>query len=122
MSYQYREAEPENKDKVHPIWRGIGCLLLVIIPVISFAASVLLVEEGLPQQYIRMTSDLAKRVDVPGFGPIPFLYILIITAVISVLGFVFMTVAYSIVYMFTGRSKYGPLDSPPIKRKVKKSR
>jgi hypothetical protein len=95
MSYQYRKAKPEHKEKVHPIWRGIGCLLLVLIPVISFAASVLLVEEGLPQQYIRMTSDLAKRVDIPGFGPIPFLYVLIITGVISVLGFVVMTALYS---------------------------
>jgi hypothetical protein len=69
-----------------------------------------------------MTSGLAKRVDIPGFGPIPFLYVLIITGVISVLGFVVMTALYSLVYMFTGRSKYGPLDSPPIKRKVKKSR
>ena len=23
----------------HPIWRGIGCLLIVIVPVISFAAA-----------------------------------------------------------------------------------
>jgi hypothetical protein len=122
MVYKYRDAEPERKDKVHPIWRGIGCLLLILIPLISFASSILLVDAGLPQQYIRMTGNLARLIDVPGFGLIPLLYVGIVTVVLSVLGFVLMTVLYSFVYMFTGRSKYGPLDSPPIKRKVKKSR
>ena len=125
MGYHtYRKAEPEKKDKIHPVWRGIGCLLIFIIPIISFAVSVLLVEEGLPQRYIPLTRDLAALQNVPGFGPQPLLYVLIVTGVISVLGFVVMTVLYSIIYSFTGRSRYGPLDAPAkdFKRKTRKSR
>jgi len=122
MSQRYREPEPEHREKVHPIWRGIGCLLLIIIPIMAFAGSILLVESGLPQQYIRMTPELATLVNVEGFGRIPLYYILIVTGVVSVLGFVVMTVIYAVVYRVTGKSRYGPLDAPPIKRKTKKSR
>ena len=125
MGYRnFREAEPEKKDKVHPIWRGIGCLLIIIIPIVSFAFSVLLVQDGLPQRYIPMSRDLAAIQNVPGFGPQPLLYVLIVTGVISVLGFVMMTVLYSIVYSVTGSSRYGPLDAPAkeFKRKTRKSR
>ena len=30
--------QPEDKG-IHPIWRGIGCLLLILIPIIAFAAA-----------------------------------------------------------------------------------
>jgi hypothetical protein len=122
MSQRFREPEPEHKEKVHPVWRGIGCLLLIIIPLISFAASTILVKNGIPQQYIPLSRDLATQFNVPGFGFIPLFYILIITGVISVLGFIMMTVVYSLVFRVSGSSRYGPLDAPPIKRKVKKSR
>ena len=30
--------QPEDKG-LHPIWRGIGCLMLILIPIIAFAAA-----------------------------------------------------------------------------------
>jgi len=122
MTQRFRQPEPKHKEPVHPIWRGIGCLLIIIIPIISFAASTILYKQGLPQRYIPLSPDLAWQVNVPGFGFIPLLYILVITGVITVLGFIVMTVVYSLVFRVGGSSRYGPLDAPPIKRKVKKSR
>jgi len=31
--------------KIHPVWRGIGCIWLVILPVMSYAASWLIIRE-----------------------------------------------------------------------------
>lgn len=123
MGSQIREPEPEKKDKVHPIWRGIGCLLLIIIPIVSFAGAALLVQKGVPQQYIPISRDLAFQYDV-GLGRMPIFYVLIVTAVITFFGFGILLVIYSMIFRMGRGSQYGPMDSPPIKRKgkVKKSR
>lgn len=122
MSYKYREAETKEKDAVHPIWRGIGCLLIVIFPIISFAGSIELYKAGIPQQYFPLTRDLANFTVIFGEN-IPLYYILIITALITFLSYVFLTVIYGIAFSIgRGGARYGPLDAPPIKRKVKKSR
>jgi hypothetical protein len=124
MSQRFRKPEPEHKEPVHPIWRGIGCLLIIIVPIVAFAASTMLVQQGIPQQYIPMSRDLATQINVPLFGFLPLYYVLIITGVISILGFVVITVIYSFVFRVGGSSRYGPLDADPkqFKRKTKKSR
>ncbi len=122
MSQRFREPEPKRKEPVHPIWRGIGCLLMILIPIISFASATLLVQQGIPQRYIAITGDLAFQYPVPGFGSLPIFYVLIVTAVITFLGFVFVSFLYSMIFRMGSGSRYGPLDAPPIKRKVKKSR
>lgn len=33
--YQVETEAKEKKDALHPIWRGIGCVLLIVIPIIS---------------------------------------------------------------------------------------
>jgi len=122
MGRYYRQAEKEEKPTVHPIWRGIGCLFFIIIPLIAFAISVEMVNRGIPQQYFPITPDLGQQFNVPGFGFIPLLYTLAVTVAITVILGAFMTVIYSIVYRMVGPPKYGRLDAAPVKRKTKKSR
>src|SRR5512133_3882830 len=45
-SYQKREA-PIKRRQVHPVMRGIGCILMVIVPIISYGTAVLLVNYGI---------------------------------------------------------------------------
>jgi hypothetical protein len=124
MGYRtFREPEPKHKEAVHPIWRGIGCLLILVFPLISFAASIILYQEGIPQQLFPLTRDLANMVTIPLLDEtVPLFYILIITAVLTFLSYFALTVVYSMVFRMGSGSRYGPLDAPPIKRKVKKSR
>ena len=44
--YNPRANMPSRPYRVHPIWRGIGCFMMVLIPVMSYAGAVLLVEEN----------------------------------------------------------------------------
>ncbi|NUM44849.1 MAG: hypothetical protein HUU38_09080 [Anaerolineales bacterium] len=125
MTQRYREPEPEHKDPVHPVWRGIGCLLIILVPIISFAIATVLYDEKIPQKYFPLTSDLAFQVNIPGFGWLPLPYILVVTATISFLGFILLTVVYAMIFRVSSGSRYGPLDADPRefkKRKVKKSR
>ena len=38
-----------SSRETHPIWRGIGCILILIVPLLSFAGAALLVNYGLSQ-------------------------------------------------------------------------
>lgn len=124
MSSRFRNAEPEHKDPVNPVWRGIGCLLMIIIPIMSFAVSILLYQAKVPQEYFPLTRDLANMTHIPVFNvTIPLFYVLIVTALVTFLGYIALTVFYSLVFRVGSGSRYGPLDSAPIKRrKVRKSR
>lgn len=123
MSSRFRNAEPEHKDPVNPVWRGIGCLLMIIIPIMSFAVAILLYQAKIPQEYFPLTRDLANMTYIPVFNvTIPLFYVLIVTALVTFLGYIALTVVYSLVFRVGSGSRYGPLDSAPIKRKVRKSR
>ena len=43
-----KEGSTEFKDgQVHPVMRGIGCILMAIVPIISYGTAVLLVNYGI---------------------------------------------------------------------------
>lgn len=88
--------------KVHPIWRGIGCAFLVIVPVISLGLSDILIsniEDPLP-------ALLARTLILPGFGEAEnFLGRIIIALLISIILFLILTVFGSIMYSILGGRK-----------------
>ena len=126
---------PEEKRKggEHPIWRGIGCLILIIVPVLSYATAVvtlpflsetgfissdLMTKPALPA-WLRVLPGLAgianSLIAQPGFTAIMMLtvfYIILWGGVFSVL--------YGIMYRMVGPKRYGPLDAPPPSTKTKK--
>ena len=117
----------------HPVWRGIGCLLMIIVPVLSFAAANLAFDYFLSRGQI--PNDLLTTPEIPdwmwlvpvfaqiygflfvrfGIGAIlmmTFVFIILISGVFAVL--------YAFMYRAVGPSRYGPLDAPPSRRKTKK--
>lgn len=108
---------------IHPVWRGIGCIMLVLIPLLSYAGAVLLVQANRTQHWLPVPRDLAATIAIPFVGRIPYLYANLLTAgVLSLLGFGALMVIYSLLYRVVGPPSLGPQDAPPIRRKVKKSR
>jgi hypothetical protein len=85
--------------KIHPIWRGIGFLFIVIIPVISLglADSILpLLEEPLPEY-------LTQTVSFPWLGGVENFYARgILTLVLSIALFLLISILGSIVYSMFG--------------------
>ena len=39
-------------ERPHPVWRGIGCILMIIVPIISFGLAEITVQNAWAQQYI----------------------------------------------------------------------
>ena len=132
---RYRESVRKNTKAAGPppIWRGIGCLLIVLVPIISFAAAELSLPFFLGQRLV--PRELLGRPQPPdwlGFLPIlesafrfvfrqqGILAILVLTVIyIILIGRVF-TVFYAYLYQLTTPSRYGPMDAPPPRIKVKK--
>ncbi|MCS6908493.1 MAG: hypothetical protein RML93_11525 [Anaerolineales bacterium] len=115
-----RRPPPKGRPwKVHPIWRGIGCILFVLIPVLSYAAAALLVESNLLSRWVVMPPELMMTVRIP-FLPIPpirhFFANVLVGSLLAVLGFGALTILYTLVYRLSGGSSLGPLDAPPIYR------
>jgi hypothetical protein len=97
---------------VHPVWRGIGCFLLILLPIVAFAGAKIIVQANSRQRWIQMPVELNGSFIVPVIGRVLFAD-LALTVILIVIGFAIITVGYSIIYRIIGIPRYGPLDSPP---------
>lgn len=102
--------------ELHPVWRGIGCFLILLIPVLAYAGATLLVEANLEQGWVPFSEALVQTVNVPVFGPVDHLYAnLLAAAFLALFGYALLVVVYSLVFRVVGYGppKPGPLDAPP---------
>jgi hypothetical protein len=118
--YKSLASRPEMKPrpwKIHPIWQGIGCLLLLLIPIVSYAAAVLVVDANNGKHWITVPPELAQNVVLPVIGGVPNLYAnLVLTVLFILLGYSIVMVVYAIIYRMMAPPRLGPLDAPPIRR------
>lgn len=133
--YSVRQAPKKEAPKgPHPIWNGLGCLMLVIVPLISVGISVMvmnIVETNqwpFPRQllgYPSLPDFLFSTNALAGiFGVVRgvrnlYAYIALTMLISMILGGL-VSFLYSLVYRLVGPSKYGPTDAPPVKLKVTK--
>jgi hypothetical protein len=127
--YAVSRSKDDKQWEVHPVWRGIGCLLGILVPIMSYTGAALLVRENFQNNWFKVPEELAATVDfsqiyrfLPGLktfflnlGPIYYLEILL-TFVFLVIGFGAISVLYSTMYSAVGPSRYGAYDSPPVGR------
>jgi hypothetical protein len=131
-TYQ-REAPPRQKDP-HPIWRGIGCLIMLLVPVLSFGISTILVQMA-PSLGIQLPVELLGRplmpelmFKVPGLvGILNWIQslnniyaILVGMFIVAVILSGVLALVYSFVYRIVGPSRYTDLDAPVQNIKVKR--
>ena len=133
-SYQKREPRVQ-RGQVHPVMRGIGCLLLVIVPILSYGIAVLVVNYGIQNGWPIPPNWLGT----PEIHPLlwrlgglqtalTFLQAqtnltanLFFAIALAVLIFGIMSIIYGFMFKLMGPPQYGPTDVPPIRgRKVKR--
>jgi hypothetical protein len=131
--YTYRQVRPKPRQ-IHPIWRGIGCLMFLIIPVISIAAAWLIVDNiwtRLPYWMIapiRLPWFMYRYLPQPTYllasilGRERLLAYIIFTLLILIVLSGILSFAYAIIYRLIGPPRYSPIDAPPPKAKVKRYR
>lgn len=109
---------------VHPIWRGIGCLLFLIGPFIAFAGAHLLIDINIEQGWFPIPREMAAPFTIPqvNYTLQHFYASLLVTVLLLIAGFTVIMVIYGALYSILGPRRYGPLDSPPVRRVGKRRR
>ncbi len=127
-SYSKTKVKPKAVG-VHPVMRGIGCIMLIVVPILAYGASVLLVNYGarqgwpIPPNWYGSMNFPPIVEKLQGLQPIlSFLRAqnnleanLIFTLAITVVIFGIMSVIYGYTYTLFGPPQYGPQDAPPIR-------
>ena len=110
-------ATRQLDKRVHPIWRGIGFLLMIILPIIAYYSTLALLERNAQYQWIEISRDLYVNAPDPLIGVkigLTIVLVFIFYALFTTIGF--------ILYRLFGSPRYGPLDVPPGEVSKKRGR
>ena len=127
-----RRPSTKRTDQTPAIWRGIGCILLLIVPLTAWVLAIgtvqLALRNGwpLPQQFLGYAELPEWLWDIPALWTIlgyvsrqPHLYMTIVFTILYTIAISgLLSVVYSIIYRFVGPPRYGPLDLPQPQVKV----
>lgn len=101
--------------KIHPVWRGIGCIMIILLPAMSYAGAVELVKANYIQGWISMPAELTG----PPQYPYLYAYLLVGTMLLLVGSSLLITI-YSMTYRAASGPRQGPLDASPARHRKKK--
>ena len=101
-----KPEKDRNKYKTHPIWQGIGCILIVLIPIISYAASTLLIENRNKISWLLVPSDIVFTNFKDPYIIVKITYAAVIMFVLAL----FFTLITFLINRFFGPPRFGPYD------------
>ncbi len=128
-SQNYQHEHQQRPWKVNPIWRGIGCILFLLIPIMSWFGTTIFLQSN---QTIVLPVELTRVVAIPYthiaqidrviltinryFSDTGFVFSQVFfTVILSIIGFGLLAFIYALMYRAAGPSRYGPFDVPPNK-------
>ncbi len=115
----------KKKDEVAPVWRGLGCIFMILIPILSILAANWLIPLNVTNGWVPIPAEFRAGLTLPGFATIPYFFAKLgLAIVIAFIFFSLYTVFYAFIWKMFGPSEYGPTDVPPVRsrRKPRKSR
>ena len=133
-SYQ-RQKEKVKRNEVNPVMRGIGCILVVLVPILAYGTAVYVVDYGvrsgwpIPLTWLGIVDIPPLLLKLAGLSVVwNFLQAqnnltanLVFALVITIVIFGLLSIIYGFTYKLFGPPEYGPTDMPPERgRKVKR--
>lgn len=122
-----QREEVERRRQPHPIWRGIGFLMIVLIPVVSFVFSDVMVQFA-KKRGVAIPEQLARiSLNIPMYGKVnDLLAVLILTFVVALVLFSIFTIINAAAYRASADKTTQVFESKPQyfkrKRKLEKRR
>ena len=119
---------------VHPVMRGIGCIMIVVVPILAYGTALLLIDYGIkhgwpiPPNWLQPINIHPLLLKLQGLNPVwallrsqdNFIAVVVFTIAIIILVGGIMSMIYGYMYTLFGPPRYGPQDAPPIRVKVKR--
>ncbi len=126
-SQQYHKERQERPWKINPAWRGIGCILFLLVPIMSWVGALMLLQSGVK---LPLPWELTAVVTIPytHIGEIDKIILsinhyfqsigfvsgqLYFTIIFIFIGYGIMAFLYAVLYKIAGPPRYGPFDVPP---------
>ena len=99
----------QKKKDIHPIWRGIGLVMLIVIPFLSYLIALELVNENNVRHWVLYPAAIIFRELWD-----PFIVVkVLITIVIVIIMYAVFTFITALFYKFFGPPRFGSTDVPP---------
>ncbi len=116
-TYSGERGSSRRETEIHPVWRGVGFVFMILIPVMSYSAAMVLIEQNSKNGWLPMPVDLLARTGSFLYFGDPLIYIkgLLTLTFLFVFYAIFSFITFSINSAF-GSTRYGPYDLPPVKR------
>ena len=99
---RYSKHQRQAKDELKgpsPMWRGLGCVLMVLILVMSYAGAFELVKANAQQGWVQVPHEIRGSLPKVSIDKQPVLYVeLIVAFVLAVFGFGLFILVYSFIY------------------------
>lgn len=130
--YSKYQRKSKPRKVMSPLWRGIGCVLMLVVPAISYGLGYVFLQEAKRRNWV--PPEMLGHFQFPEWAwGVPFLTTIIrflasLKDFWAMLTFFLVTLfilsglvslIYSAVYQMVGPSRYTDLDAPPTNRKVK---
>jgi len=105
-NYQRTIDPVKEKPKIHPVWRGIGCVMIVVIPTLSYLMANFLIKSRDVISWVVIPQDLIfTQLKDPLFW-VKMFYTIIIAFIL----FIVLGVITFVIDRFFGPPKHGPYD------------
>ena len=130
----FQRQIPARSKEPHPVWRGIGCLIMLLVPALSIGISSIIIEMSLaagvqlPPELLGypLMPDILFR--VPGLVAILSwiqslnnLYAILVCAfTVGIILASLFALGYAAMYRLVGPSRYTGIDAPPPNIKVRR--
>jgi hypothetical protein len=125
MSDYFEREKREKSKEPHPVWRGIGFIMMILIPILSFAMADVLLQLAKNNGINVPLEFQSAPIPIPIYGPVANLKaVLILAFAIMLVLFGLFTIINSAVYRGSKDSTYQIFQAQPKqykrKRKLKK--
>jgi hypothetical protein len=116
-AYQSRR-KPMPKREIHPIWRGIGFVMIILIPFMSYIGTLIILEENAKRGWFGIPADLIS----PYVEPLLYVKIMLTVTLLFIFYSIFLFIT-ALMNRILAPPRYTVYDAPPQAfRGKKKSR
>lgn len=126
MSGKYREYSSNRRtsqkdyQRIHPIWRGVGFAMIVLIPIISWAGADLIITRGLlplPRDLFASSGQLLYNLTR---DPLIHIRLMFFIGILLILFALFTLFVFIVNSLFGVSQRNDPFYVPPVQRRSRR--